>query len=53
MHGLVIRVGYSCIDTPTMLPELMAYMSYIVRVHQDYSRLAWVRYDTAFACKQH
>ena len=37
--------------TPTMLPELMAYMSHIIRVHQDYSGLAWVRYDAAF-CRQ-
>ena len=53
MHGLVIRVGYSCTDTPTMLPELMAYICYIIKVHQDYSGLALVRYDTAFAGKQH
>ena len=33
---------------PAMLPELMAYMSHIIRVHQGYAGLAWVRYDTGF-----
>ena len=34
--------------TPTILPKLMAYMSHIIRVHQDYSGFTWVCYDTAF-----
>ena len=33
---------------PHLIPELMAYMATIVRVSQDFSGLAWVRYDTAF-----
>ena len=33
---------------PELIPELMAYMSLIIRVSQDYSGLAWVRYDAAF-----
>ena len=39
-----IRASHS----PAMLPELMAYMSHIIRVHQDYAGLAWVCFDTAF-----
>ena len=35
-------------QSPYLIPELMAYMSTIVRVSQDYSGLAWVRYDAAF-----
>ena len=31
-----------------LIPELIAYMGTIVRVSQDFSGLAWVRYDTAF-----
>ena len=34
--------------SPTLIPELMAYLATIVRVSQDYSGLAWVRYDAAF-----
>ena len=33
---------------PQLIPELMAYLATIVRVSQDYSGLAWVRYDAAF-----
>ena len=33
---------------PTAIPELMAYMTLIVRCSQDYAGLAWVRYDMAF-----
>ena len=28
--------------TPSLIPELMAYMAAIVRVSQDYAGLAWV-----------
>ena len=33
---------------PEAIPELLAYMASIIRVSQDYSELAWVRYDAAF-----
>ena len=33
---------------PHLIPELKAYMATIMRVSQDYSGLAWVRYDAAF-----
>jgi len=33
---------------PEAIPELLAYMASIIRVSQDYSGLAWVRYDAAF-----
>ena len=33
---------------PETIPELMAYMSTIVRTSQDFSGLAWVRYDAGF-----
>ena len=33
---------------PETIPELMAYMSMIVRVSQDFAGLAWVRYDPGF-----
>ena len=36
------------LSAPSLIPELMAYMSTIVRVSQDFSGLAWVRYDAAF-----
>ena len=35
-------------QTPTMIPEFMAYQSTIVRSSQDFSGLAWVRYDAAY-----
>ena len=31
-----------------LIPEFMAYMTTIVKVSQDYSGLAWVRYDATF-----
>ena len=33
---------------PGTIPELMAYLITIARVSQDFSGLAWVRYDSAF-----
>ena len=33
---------------PSRIPELMAYQANIVRASQDYTGLAWVRYDSAF-----
>ena len=36
---------------PEHVPKLMAYQAMIVRASQDYLRLAWVHYDSAF-CKQ-
>ena len=33
---------------PTAIPELMAYMTLIVRCSQDHAGLGWVRYDMAF-----
>lgn len=36
------------LQAPQLIPELMAYLATIVRVSQDYTGLAWVRYDTAF-----
>ena len=33
---------------PKLIPELMAYQVTIVRVSQDFSGLAWVRYDQAY-----
>ena len=33
---------------PEHVPELMAYMTTIIRASQDYAGLAWVRYDSAF-----
>ena len=33
---------------PACVPELMAYLITIARVSQDYTGLAWVRYDAAF-----
>ena len=35
-------------QAPELIPELMAYLATIVRVSQDYSGMAWVRYDAAF-----
>ena len=33
---------------PERVPKLMAYMTTIIRASQDYTGLAWVRYDIAF-----
>ena len=33
------------------IPELMAYMSLIIRCSQDYEDLAWVRYNMSFHCQ--
>ena len=33
---------------PERVPKLMAYMTTIIRASQDYTGLAWVRYDMAF-----
>ena len=33
---------------PQVVPELMAYMAFMIRVSQDYEGLGWVRYDSAF-----
>lgn len=36
------------LHNPAAIPELMAYMSTIIRVSQDFEGLAWERYDAAF-----
>ena len=41
-------VSVRATQAPHLIPEFMAYMATIVRVSQDYSGLAWVRYDAAF-----
>ena len=41
---LAVRGAHS----PEMLPELMAYLSTIVKVSQEFIGLAWVRYDVGF-----
>ncbi len=33
---------------PQVIPELMAYLSFVVRASQDYEGLSWMRYDSAF-----
>ena len=42
-------VSVRATKAPHLVPELMAYMTTIVRVNQDYVGLAWVRYDVAFS----
>jgi len=37
-------VSIRALHTPAMLLKLIAYMSHIIRVHQDYTGLAWIRY---------
>ena len=46
--GAVLRLICIRESPPQLIPELVAYMSTIVWVTQDFSSLAWVRYDTAF-----
>ena len=41
-------VATRAVQAPQLIPELMAYLATIVRVSQDYTGLAWVRYDAAF-----
>ena len=43
LHVSVLASRYHAV-----VPELMAYLVTITRVSQDFSGLAWVRYDTAF-----
>ena len=33
---------------PELIPQLMSYMALIIRVSQDYPRLAWAWYNAAF-----
>ena len=35
-------------SSPVAVPELLAYLVTIIRVSQDYTGLAWVRYDSSF-----
>ena len=58
MHGYRFFTWLQCFSmyvsirashTSSIPPELMAYMSHIIRVHQDYTGLACM--DTAFCCQ--
>ena len=35
-------------QSPTSIPEFMAYMSMIVRINQQYAGMAWLNYDTLY-----
>ena len=37
---------------PQVIPDLMAYMGFVIRVSQDHEGLGWVRYDSAFRRRQ-
>ena len=37
-------------ESPNLIPELMAYMTTILHVSQDFAGFGWVRYDAAFRC---
>ena len=41
-------VSVRAASNPALIAELVAYMIMIVRTSQDFSGLAWVRYDAAF-----
>ena len=43
-----VYVSIRGVQSPTAIPELMAYMSMIVRVNQEYTGMAWLNYDTLF-----
>jgi hypothetical protein len=40
--------SYVAPQAPELIPEFMAYLSTIVRVSQDFTRISWVRYDAGF-----
>ena len=43
-----VYVSIRGVQSPTAIPEFMAYMSMIVRVNQEYAGTAWLNYDTLF-----
>ena len=45
-----IYVSIWGMQSPTSIPEFMAYMSMIVRINQEYAGMAWLYYDTLY-CK--
>lgn len=45
-------IATRALQAPQLIPKLMAYLNIIARVSQDYTGLAWVRYDAAFCCRR-
>ena len=43
-----IYVSIRGMQSPTSIPEFMAYMSMIVRINQEYAAMAWLNYDTLY-----
>ena len=43
-----VYVSIRGMQSPSSIPELMAYMSTIVRVNQEYTGTAWLNYDTLY-----
>ena len=43
-----IYVSIRGMQSPTSIPEFMAYMSMIVRINQEYAGMAWLNYDTLY-----
>lgn len=48
LQCFAIYTGVMAVKNPADIPELMAYMVAIIRASEDYSGLAWVRYDAAY-----
>ena len=43
-----IYVSIRGTQSPTSIPEFMAYMSMIVKINQEYAGMAWLNYDTLY-----
>ena len=50
LHGFSVLEFVSIwgMQSPTSIPEFMAYMSMIVRINQQYAGMAWLNYDTLY-----
>ena len=43
-----VYVSIRGMQSPTSIPEFMAYMSMVVRVNQEYAGMGWLNYDTLY-----
>ena len=48
LQCFAVYVGVMSAKHPEAIPELMAYMVAVIRACEDFSGLAWVRYDAAY-----
>ena len=48
LQCFAVYVGVMSAKHPEAIPELMAYMVAVIRACEDFSGLAWIRYDAAY-----